>query len=160
MIQKFNEWSSNLNEGFDTDNSFYEKYETSILQFEDRLAKEIPGFDGADFWNKLDELEVQEYCENGLEEFFDGKLNLFYTGKSVDGERQLTPLGVDITNKALQMKREILKQSPQASYSIVREAFYQHAVSHNWQEYKNLYLGWIDYIFKNRGKLRLRKFGV
>ena len=160
MIQKFNEWDSNLNEGFDMDNSFYEKYETSILFFEDKLTKEIPGFNGIDFWDKLDKLEVQEYMENSLMKFFDSKLNLFYTGKYINGDAQLTPLGVDITNSALKAKHEILKQSPLSSYSIVRQAFFHHAVSHNWQEYKNIYLKWIDYIFRHRGKLRLGKFGV
>jgi hypothetical protein len=161
MIKKFKDWLVEYG-GPSYEPSFYEKFESQIHDAETRLKKEIPGFDGADFWDKLDDLDSIEKFEEDLEKFAMDHLNdyLMKPESMDDYEPSFTPLGKKIHDEALHHLKSTKNFSMLAIYSLEKQRFFEDSINKYWEQYKKIYLKWIDFIDSHHGFLAGKKFNL
>ncbi len=161
MIKNFKDWLVEYG-GPSYEPSFYEKFEKQIQNAESRLEKEISGFDGAAFWDKLDDLDSIEKFEEDLEKFAMDHLGdyLMKPESMNDYEPSFTPLGQKIHDEAQQYLKSTKNFSMLAIYSLEKQRFFEDSIDKHWEQYKKIYLKWIDFIDKREGFLTGKRYGI
>jgi hypothetical protein len=151
------------------DDSFIEKFENVITELEKRLEKEIPDFNSGKWWDDMIELDKEVEFENEIEKLAGNWFNKLYTGKynAEYGEPEVTPEYLRV-EKSIEGKYakpgQNTKMTGIASYNQRRRtldnALLQNCIEKHWNEWKAVYLKWIDFVNKKRGYLTGKNYGL
>jgi hypothetical protein len=153
-----------------SDDSFIEKFYDVIQEFEKKLEKEIPNFNSEKWWDDICELDKENEFENDIEKLASDWYTKLYVGKynAEYGEPEVTP---EYTRVEKSLEHNFPKVVnipgrkpffPQARQKrkMVDDALLQNAVEKHWNEWKAVYLKWIDFVNKKRGYLTGKNYGL
>lgn len=155
------------NFSFNSDESFLEKYEHVVLEFEKKLEKELK-FDSKMLWENLTELDKEIEFEEALhklstqwyEDLYLGDYNKEY------GDHETTP-EYDKVIDSVTKKLPLSSHGSSANLTIfrkreelIKDNLMRNCIEKNWDLWKNEYVKWIDYVEKKRGAIFGRRYGL
>lgn len=140
--------------------SFLERFDTEITEFEKRLEKEIEGFDRENFWEDMMELDKEHELDHDLTTPFSEWWKELYVGKynSDMDDHEVTPEYLRIEKMVNKLK--IPLQNYSQKRRVLRSNLMKNAVEKHWNEWKAIYQKWIDFLKQKRGHLAGRRFGL
>jgi hypothetical protein len=145
----------------DEEEWFTEKYEKEIIEFEQRLEKEIKGFSLDKFWEDLEELDKVSEFEDDLTKPFSKWWDELYTGKynAEYGDNEVTQEYLRVS-KSIDIESSKSFQNYNLKQKSLKSALMKNVVEKHWNEWKAIYQKWIETLHQKRGYLSGKRFGL